>query len=146
MSKRSIYALSYCAVTGAFSRPCRDGAIGTRDKDGYLKIRHNGKMFMAHRLAWMFHYGEMPNQFIDHINGEKSDNRISNLRLASAKLNAQNIRKPMIDNKVGMLGVTYEKSRSKYRADIYVNGKANFLGRFITANEAHEVYLKASTI
>jgi len=48
--------------------------------------------------------------------------------------------------KFGMLGVTYEKSRSKYRADIYVNGKANFLGRFITANEAHEVYLKASTI
>jgi hypothetical protein len=86
-------------------------------------------------------HGEWPKHYIDHINGERSDNRLCNLREATNSQNQQNKKRAMKNSKSGVLGVFWDKERSAFRAEIRLNGKGKFLGRFKTAEEASEVYL-----
>lgn len=109
-------------------------------KDGYRLIAYKGKRYRAHRIAWLYFYMKRPVGFIDHINGVKSDNRISNLRDVTNAENLQNMRKPMKGNKSGYLGVCNEGSR--FRALIMVDGKQERIGVFDTAEEAHSAYVK----
>lgn len=91
---------------------------------------------LEHRLIWLWHHGYLPKQ-IDHINLEKSDNRIENLRPANNSTNQMNIL-PRCNSSTGMKGVCWDKSRSKWKATIKVDGRRFFLGRFDTQQEAYK--------
>lgn len=108
---------------------------------GHRRISVLGKRLMAHRLAWLFVHGEMPNGMIDHIDGDGANNRIANLRLATPQLNSENRRKAAADNRSGQLGVT--PVGRKFKATIGSNGKTRHVGTYATAEQAHEAYLQA---
>jgi hypothetical protein len=130
--------LAYNEQTGAFVW-CRIGSPGfgrtvqTLNESGYVVMHVLGRLYRAHRLAWLYVHGVMPTQEIDHINRDRADNRIANLRLATSSQNKQNT--PLrCDNTSGFRGVT--KKRRKWEARIDVDGKAIRLGVFPTPEEA----------
>lgn len=96
----------------------------------------------AHRLAWLYVYGEWPTGEIDHINGSPSDNRITNLRIATKSQNAANTR---ARNSSGRKGVHYRPKRRNWVSRITVNGKEHFLGVFDDPESAHKAYMSAAT-
>jgi hypothetical protein len=101
---------------------------GTLHPEGYILITIRRKKFLAHRLVYMLHYGNVPGM-LDHINRKRNDNRIENLRPASASENQYN--KPMPPNSVsGHKGVTWCKISRRWRARIRVQRKELFLGSF----------------
>jgi len=108
---------------------------------GYTLISINGQRYFAHRLAWIYVYGEWPCGEIDHIDGDRSNNRIENLRIVDRSQNMQNEGHARSSNSVGSLGVS--RHGSKYRARIEVNGKQTHIGTFDTVIEASVAYLKA---
>lgn len=71
-------------------RRIQGGLVGWRRKDGYFDTNVNGCRFLLHRVIWLFSHGEWPNGFVDHINGNRDDNRISNLRVVTATGNGMN--------------------------------------------------------
>lgn len=111
--------------------------------NGYVRIGIDGRRYHAHRLAWLYVFGSWPAHQIDHLNGQRSDNRIANLRAVTRALNTQNQQRAHADSASGLLGVTYDKSRGKYQAKIYAEGRHRHLGRFATPEAAHAAYLKA---
>jgi hypothetical protein len=102
---------------------------------GYMTVCVDGKNYRAHRVIYLFHHGYLPEQ-IDHINGDRSDNRIENLRPATISQNGQN-RKPT--GKSGIKGVVWHKQIKRWVASISVNGKTKHLGCFETLEQAAEV-------
>lgn len=114
---------------------------GRVNSKGYRTIRIEGKEYNAHRLAWLYVYGSFPKDEVDHINCEKLDNRICNLREASRNQNAQNFPMKCEWSKSGVRGVL--KYANSFRAQIYANGKSIKLGSFDSAESAAEAYLKA---
>lgn len=108
---------------------------------GYVRIHVGGKRHQAHRLAWRFYYGAFPSveMDIDHVNGIRSDNRISNLRLATRSQNAINSG-IYSSNTVGLKGVS--RSRNVFVSTATVNGATCHLGRYKTAEQAHVAYQK----
>lgn len=112
--------------------------------EGYLCINLNNRSFKAHRLAWVYMHGPIPSGMdIDHINRNRSDNKIENLRLCTRAQNCQNTAKPRSNNSTGFLGVSYQKQCKKFVAYIGVNGKRTTIGRYNTAEEASAAYLEA---
>ena len=157
MSKPNITAeqlreiLDYSAETGIFiwrirpSKSVKAGNIaGNINKVGYSTLGIQGKIYKAHRLAWLYIRGTWPVGLIDHINGIKADNRFENLRDVGAEGNSQNIRKPNRRNKSGFMGVIWYQN--KWRASMSVNGKSKWLGDYRTPEEAHQAYLNAKRI
>jgi hypothetical protein len=118
---------------------------GGSDGLGYIRISVDNKNYKAHRLAWLYVNGEWPSHEIDHINGNRSDNRIDNLRDVPRAQNIQNQVKPHSNNKTGYLGVT-KGPCNRFRAFIGVNGKNVNLGRFDTAELASEFYQLAKAM
>lgn len=116
--------------------------IGRKDKDGYLSLHVRGRSYRAHHVAWALTYGEWP-EMIDHINGDRADNRIANLRKATCMQNSHNQRKAHRDSAHGLLGVDLNKSKGRFRARIQVAGKRVTLGGFGSAEEAHLAYVAA---
>ncbi|QHJ79554.1 MAG: hypothetical protein [Caudoviricetes sp.] len=116
--------------------------VGSLDSKGYLTICFEGKHIKLHRLAWAFTFGEFPQGIMDHVNGDRKDNRICNLREADKKGNAYNS-KNFSNNKTGFKGVSMLKD-GKYRAQARLNGKKVHLGRFNSAEDAAKEYLKFS--
>jgi hypothetical protein len=137
----------YDPETGVFtwraSRPrARKGAIaGTKRPDGYWAIAIDCKLCYAHRLAWLYMTGKWPTADIDHINGNKSDNRIANLRQATRSQNKANTPPPR-HNTSGLKGVSLEGRR--WKAQIERDGKKCHLGLFDTPEEAYAAYCKAA--
>lgn len=113
----------------------------SKNKFGYVCLKFGGKMYKAHRLAWAFVHGGFPDQHIDHINGDPSDNRLCNLRVADRSLNMQNQRRARSDSATGLLGVS--KNGSGWRAEIRVDGKKINLGTYKTPELAHLAYVEA---
>lgn len=107
--------------------------------DGYTRISVAGQKFLAHHIVWCMHHGDLPKE-IDHINGDKSDNRIENLRLATRAQNAANFHKLRATNTSGMRGVTWDAAKSSWKAQIGYQGKHKFLGYFDTQRDAGVCY------
>lgn len=106
---------------------------------GYVAINLNGKLYRAHRLIWMYVYGYFPPNHIDHINLIKHDNRLINLREATACENATNKEKQK-NNKSGYKGVHWNKSTKKWVSQCKTNGIRHCLGSFDSAELAYNAY------
>ena len=117
--------------------------VGTIDCAGYLKVSINKKFYYLHRLIWLYVTGSMPNHVIDHINGNRSDNRISNLRDIDVASNIQNQKKANSANKSTRLLGVYQSDRDNPTAKIKVDGKSIHLGTFKTKDDAHDAYIQA---
>ena len=110
---------------------------GRTNAKGYIQIRFKGIDYFAHRLAYYMHHGVDPlGKCIDHIDGDKANNKIDNLRLASYAQNQMNHTKLRSDNTSGVIGVHWEKARKKWRATIMLNGKKKHLGLFTNKEDA----------
>lgn len=121
--------------------------VGTMHHQGYMTTTICGREYGLHRLAWLYVHGAWPKRVIDHINGDRADNRIANLRDVNQTINQQNRRLASATNKSsGLLGVTRKRGRKKYEAGIQVSGKSRYLGTFGTAEEAHAAYIEAKRL
>jgi len=139
--------LIYCPNTGAFYRLSNPSIeIKNISQQGYINFKYKGKKYLAHRIAWFIHTGKWPKNEIDHINGNRSDNRIANLRDVDRRTNVHNQRNPQKGNKSGFLGVFWNKQRNNWVAKICSHKKTKFLGGYATAYEAHLAYLDAKKI
>jgi HNH endonuclease/AP2 domain len=116
-----------------------------QDGAGYIRtnIWKGNRKDSAPRLHRMVLPNTPKHLHIDHKNGDKLDNRKSNLRICSSSQNARN-RGPQNNNTSGYKGVIYDKARSKWRSEICVEGKRKYLGRFTTAEEAAKAYNDAA--
>ena len=112
---------------------------------GYWRLNVFGQKYQAHRIAWLIYHGERP-AVIDHINGDKVDNRICNLRSVSPQINAQNLRKASANSKSRYLGANWHKPSGLWQAKIYVGGKYVHIGLFSTEEEAHNAYVQAKRL
>ena len=117
--------------------------ITNMDSCGYIQVKINSIIFQCHRLSWLYVYGYMPENQIDHINGVRNDNRIVNLREATRSENQQNQSNPHGETSCKKLGVYYHKKNEKFYSMIGINGSKKYLGCFNTAIEAHNAYLQA---
>ena len=119
-------------LTGRFSK----GTFAGTKSHGYIDIGFLGKRYGAHRLAWLYVHGHFPEQ-IDHINGIRDDNRLSNLREVNNYINSRNIgmRK---NNKSGFMGVSWANRDSKWVSQIMINYKTIILGTFDDKEDAIE--------
>lgn len=142
--------LAYDPDTGIFTwlvsatNSVKVGSVaGTIGNHGYLHIMINGRRYLAHRLAWMYVHGRFPCGQTDHINHERLDNRINNLREVTADENSKNLslRK---SNKSGFTGVFFDKYAYKWRAQIKFNDKIISLGYFINIEDAIEARKEAN--
>jgi len=143
--------VKYDAPTGDFtwigdSTPRRKygATIKTKNYGGYITIQIEKTNYPAHRIAWLLEKGKDPGAFeVDHINGDKTDNRIENLRLSTRGQNRAN----SVHNKSsksGLKGVYWCKKQKKWRAQITVNKKVMKLGAFADPFEAHMAYREAA--
>lgn len=107
----------------------------------YWAVVIDKKKYSYHRVVWLYVTGEWPQKDIDHIDGDRSNNKWGNLRLASRSENMMNLKSHHKDSQTGYLGI--EKKRDKYMARICVNGKRIGLGTYIDPKEAHNAYLEA---
>lgn len=132
--------LTYDPGTGVFMRNGK--RAGYSHHSGYRYVGIAGEKIIEHRLAWFYVYGVWPTADLDHINRDRSDNRIINLREANRAANCQNqpIRR---SNKSGITGVYYHKVSGKWAASISVNKRQIHLGVYGTAQEAAEIRRKA---
>lgn len=142
--------LDYNSETGVFvwrianGKRVRAGDIaGCVTDRGYIRIAVLGKQYPAGRLAWLYVYGYWPEKQIDHINLNKQDNRICNLREANASENSRN-KALRPDSETGFKGV--KKQGNKYMARCQVGDKRKYLGLYETAEEAHQAYLEYAAI
>ncbi|ABA79156.1 HNH endonuclease [Rhodobacter sphaeroides] len=118
----------YDSETGYLIRKGQSGHAGCINKRGYWQVYCDGVLYYAHRLIWKMHYGDIPKGMtIDHISGDPSDNRLSNIRLARVEENNLN-RKIYASNKSGYAGIF--KSGNKFVASIGRGGVNHYLGRF----------------
>ncbi|TIL91441.1 MAG: HNH endonuclease [Mesorhizobium sp.] len=141
--------LSYNPADGRFTwlvdriRVRQGNVAGKTTKEGYVEIGIDGKRYQAHRLAFVYMTGYVPDAFIDHINLNKSDNRWKNLRIATNSQNQMNTTMKS-NNTSGYKGVSWHKTDKRWRADIRVNGSKVFLGYFDTPESGHDAYRKAA--
>jgi len=144
-------AYSYDPSTGVFTRRDKAGRVGKDGLpgtvfDGYRRLSVNGRYYKAHRLAWLYVHGCWPTRPLDHINGNKDDNRIANLREVSVLINNENLRNAKQSSAVGLLGVS-RTSSGKYSATIRTHLAGHqvqlYLGAYDSPEVAHSVYLDA---
>jgi hypothetical protein len=149
--ERLVEVANYCPVTGVFTSKVSRGPLKVGDQigcinlNGYWQMCIDGALHYGHRLAFLWMEGEYPPRLVDHINGDRSDNRWSNLRHATAGVNAQNQRRPRIDNTSGLLGVSMHAD-GKWQARIKVGPNYKSLGLHDTKEAAHAAYVAAKKL
>lgn len=123
----------------------RAGSVAGRvhKSSGYIRVEIAGKGMSAHRVAWFLHYGVWPTDQIDHINKDKTDNCIQNLREAT---NGQNRANTRSSSKHGLKGVTFKPwlKERPWEARITSNKRVMSLGCYPTKEEAHQAYCNAA--
>lgn len=139
-------AYNYDQETGLFThkekRSFKEGTPARCvNRLGYVVLNIKKKIYLAHRIAWLYTHGKWPTYYIDHINGDKSDNRMRNLRDIPKALNHQNQRKAQSNSSTGLLGVSFSQRRSHYIAQIALNGRRIYIGSYATKAEAHTAYI-----
>lgn len=107
-----------------------DRAGGFNKNNGYIQINICGRIYKAHRVAWLLFYGKFPREFIDHINQVRNDNRIVNLREADKLVNSKNT-KLRSDSTSGITGVRWSKKNKHWQAFVYDDKKYIHLGGFV---------------
>lgn len=143
------HKLRYDPATGIFTwrvrvstRANAGDVAGKVRADGYRIIKIDGRDIYAHRLAWFLTYGQVPTLPLDHINGNRDDNSIANLREATASQNTVN-QKRRSNNKSGFKGVHWSEPHKKWRARIKINGRYKSLGYFSDQKDAFAAYMAA---
>lgn len=140
--------LNYDPETGVFTWRQRRAGVrfghptGCPGGGGGLVIRVDGSLRKAHRLAWLYVHGFWPEQEIDHIDGDPTNNRIANLRDVSRRTNQQNLRRASSRSSCGVQGVC-RNGKNGWMATIGYQGKSRYLGTFRTTEEAHAAYVAA---
>lgn len=112
-------------------------------KNGYVQVILHRKIYVAHRLIWLWIHGEWPKNEVDHIDGNKSNNKIENLRDVTKSQNQQNRLKTR-QNTSGYKGVFFHARSNKWIAKITLNKKQNYLGYFSSPLDAHNAYCEAA--
>lgn len=143
--------VTYCPETGHFTWNYSLGsraAAGQRAgclcrTSGRRLLRVDGRVYLEHRLAWLYMTGKWPTLEVDHIDMESDNNRWINLREATSSQNKAN-RKALSTNRSGIKGVSFHKAAGKWSAQINVNGKKRHLGLFSNPQAAHEAYKGAA--
>ena len=145
---RAREVLDYDPDTGVFRwKVTRRGSAsagvvaGCLYSTGYWCIKVNGRRHSAHRLAWLIVHGAFPAYQIDHIDCDRANNRLANLREATNAENQQNLRRARSDSITGLLGVSTHRDR--FQSGIRVDRKTRYLGTFDTPEQAHAAYLDA---
>ena len=140
--------LAYDPLTGILtwkhnrSNMIKGSVAGSVNSSGYRTITINSKTFRVQRVIWIMLFGYIPEGFfIDHVNGNKIDNRLQNLRLATNSQNQQNRPAPK-NNSSGYRGVTWHKQMNKWMARISYKGKRKLIGFFDSAEDAYKAYKK----
>ena len=143
---------SYDKDTGVFTRRidvtynAKAGDVaGSKLTNGYLALSVNGKQYLAHRMAWLYTYGELPDDSIDHINHDKTDNRIENLREVTQQGNARNALMQS-NNTSGCRGVTWCKTKHRWKARIKIDGKDKALGSYVDFSDAVDARKNAEVL
>ncbi len=143
---------NYNKETGIFTRRVSAGGRKVGEVAGSIKTERTGykrvvisvhnKPYKAHRLAWLYVYGKIPDDIISHIDGNAVNNAISNLEAVSRSINCMNttIRS---DNKSGVTGVVWSKKYESWQVEIQHNNKKKYLGRYKDKDEAIRVRIKA---
>lgn len=137
--------VSYNQETGVFLSRVRRGrivvgsCIGCPTSKGYHRIMIDRVEYLAHRLAWLYVHGVWPDGDIDHIDENKSNNRITNLRNVPHIQNMHNQCRPNRDNRTGYRGISPQPG-GRFQAMIQIDGVRKSLGTYSTAEEAHAVY------
>ena len=142
--------LHYDPETGEFrwlqrmSNRAKVGDIaGSAAEGGYRRMRIAGRSYRAHQLAWLYMTGEWGRPTIDHRDRDPANNRWSNLRRATQSNNNANRRRQR-DNTSGFKGVHFDRKSERWIARLGKNGRSFYLGRFATAQAAHEAYVAAA--
>lgn len=140
--ERVVALFWYDPASGLFVRRTTGRVSNTNYGDGYDGVNVDGRCIRAARLAWFYVHGNWPKGQIDHIDRNRKNNAISNLRDVSPQENSKN-RVYTRANKTGYAGVSIDRHGQlvRYRASIAVNGKNLTLGRFFTPEAAHQCYL-----
>lgn len=120
----------------------RCGHVAGSLSRGYRRVQYRGKNYLVHRLVWAYVYGDWPKNQIDHIDGDKTNNRITNLRDVTATVNQQNQRR----QRMGMCGVDYDPRYDTWRVRLQYNKKPLFIGSFKTKSRAKYAYQLARYI
>jgi hypothetical protein len=135
----------FAKTKGFRSRHQIGDRVGSKNKNGYWTVRYKNKIYLEHRLIYTMFYGDVP-KFIDHINGDRLDNRIENLRPCTPVENQRNKKLSKV-NKSGYKGVSWREGRKAWRVAIRTNGKRIEIGCFedlelagLVADMAREKY------
>ena len=137
--------LTYDEKTGVFRAKINNGCnkagfvVGSMNGNGYIQIMLNGKLYLAHRLAWLYINGEFPKGSLDHINRNKDDNRIDNLRVCTLSQNSQNTN-ICRNNKSGFKGVHFNKAKNRWVSKAMIKGVSYHIGNFIELDMAAKAY------
>jgi hypothetical protein len=140
--------LVYDPVTGVFTWRNNIGNVkagsvaGCLNRKGYRYIGVGGSLYRANRLAWAYVHGALPQGQVDHIDGNRANDSITNLRDVSAETNQRNRKRGNKNSTSCLLGVSYHRQTKKWRAQLCIT-TTKHLGLFDTEQEAHYAYLEA---
>jgi hypothetical protein len=140
------YLFEYDSITGEFTRLTNTqknkigSVVNSLDSNGYVRVTIDGYSYLCHRLVYLYKYGYMPKE-IDHINGNRSDNRLCNLREATRQQNLRN-QKMQKTNTSGFKCVSFAANVGKWRARCRDGVSSVHIGYFHTAEEASAAYEK----